>query len=192
MKWWPRVSSSPLSHVTTQPGQLQSFRFQKIGNVRVCADFKITVNPYLQEDQCSPPRAEDVFAPLAGGDRFTMLDMSEAFAQINVGEASSQALVINTHKGLFRYYSVTIRNCLGTTDPPEANGSLDTCSSEDRSAGRRLSSLPERSRPHPLRGWNRVSCRSNSGRPKWRRVRSLHILIPNYRWSYSATHGHTG
>ena len=34
--------------------------------VRVCGDFKITVNPALHNDQHPIPKAEDLFATLAG------------------------------------------------------------------------------------------------------------------------------
>ena len=37
------------------------------GMVRVCGDFKITVNPALHIDQHPIPKAEDLIATLAGG-----------------------------------------------------------------------------------------------------------------------------
>ena len=40
------------------------------GTVRVCGDFKITVNPMLHVDQHPIPKAEDLFATLAGGKFF--------------------------------------------------------------------------------------------------------------------------
>ena len=49
------------------------------------------------------PRVEDLFATEAGGKFFTKLDMSHAYQQIELDDASKQYVVINTHKGLFRY-----------------------------------------------------------------------------------------
>lgn len=49
------------------------------------------------------PKVEDLFAKLAGGKTFTKLDLSQAYQQLPLDEDSRQYVVINTHKGLFRY-----------------------------------------------------------------------------------------
>jgi hypothetical protein len=72
------------------------------GSVRVCGDFKVTVNPWLDVDQYPLPRPEELFAALNGGQRFTKIDLSEAYLQIELDEDSRKLLVINTHKGLFQ------------------------------------------------------------------------------------------
>ena len=49
-------------------------------------------------------------------EKFTALDMLEAFLQIELDEESQKYLVVNTHKGLFRYkqlpYSVSLASAL--------------------------------------------------------------------------------
>ena len=73
------------------------------GSVRVCGDFKVSVNPVLLTEQYPLPRIEDIFANLAGGKHFSKLDLRQAYHQMEVTEASKKLLAINTHKGLFRY-----------------------------------------------------------------------------------------
>ncbi|KAL6463598.1 hypothetical protein MHYP_G00279890 [Metynnis hypsauchen] len=76
---------------------------KKSGGVRICGDFKVTVNPALCAEYYPLPRIEDVFASLAGGQCFSKLDLSHAYLQVPVSEKSRQYLTITTHKGLFVY-----------------------------------------------------------------------------------------
>ena len=54
------------------------------GSVRLCGDFKVTINPLLRVDQYPLPKTEDLFATLAGGQRFTKLDPSQAYLQLEL------------------------------------------------------------------------------------------------------------
>lgn len=76
---------------------------KKGGSVRLCGDYKITVNPELQAEQYPLPRIEDIFANLAGGQKFSKIDLRQAYHQIEVEEDSKKYLTINTHMGLFQY-----------------------------------------------------------------------------------------
>ena len=49
------------------------------GQVRICGDYKVTVNPVLDIDQDPLPRPEDLFATLAGGKYFSALDLSHSY-----------------------------------------------------------------------------------------------------------------
>ena len=73
------------------------------GNVRICGDYKVTINPVLKVDQYPVPTAEDLFATLAGGKTFTKLDLSQAYQQVELDPASRRYVTINTHKGLYQY-----------------------------------------------------------------------------------------
>ncbi|XP_033733598.1 uncharacterized protein K02A2.6-like [Pecten maximus] len=73
------------------------------GSVRICGDFKVTVNQVLDVDQYPLPRIDDIFATLAGGQHFTKIDLKNAYLQMVVREEDQPYLTINTHRGLFRY-----------------------------------------------------------------------------------------
>jgi len=84
------------------------------GAVRVCGDYKMTINQASQLDTYPLPRVEDLFATLAGGQTFTKLDMSHAYQQLLLDEDSKQYVTINTHMGLFKYN----RLVFGVTSSP--------------------------------------------------------------------------
>ena len=72
-------------------------------SLRLCGDFKLTVNKASKLDKYPIPKIEDLFAQLAGGKSFSKLDMSQAYQQLVLDEESRKYVVINTHRGLFRY-----------------------------------------------------------------------------------------
>lgn len=76
---------------------------KKDGTVKLCGDFKVSVNPELQVEQYPLPRIEDIFATLAGGQLFSKMDLAEAYLQMEMEEDSKVFLTINTLKGLYRY-----------------------------------------------------------------------------------------
>ena len=76
---------------------------KKDGTIRICGDFKLTVNQAAKLDSHPLPRIEDLFASLAGGKTFTKLDLAHAYQQVSLDEDSKRFVVINTHKGLYHY-----------------------------------------------------------------------------------------
>ena len=70
------------------------------GTVRVCGDYKLTVNKVSKLDAYPIPKLDDLYTKLAGGQTFTELDLSHAYEQMLVDEDSKEFLTINTHKGL--------------------------------------------------------------------------------------------
>ena len=59
-------------------------------NVRICDDYKQTVNPVPKLDRYPIPRIEDLFSKLAGGKSFTKLDLSQAYLQIPIDDSSKR------------------------------------------------------------------------------------------------------
>ena len=68
------------------------------GCVRICGDYKVTINPALDIDKYPLPRPEDLFATLAGGKYFTTLDLSHAYNQLVLDDDARPYLTINTQK----------------------------------------------------------------------------------------------
>ena len=73
------------------------------GTVRICGDYKVTVNKAAKVDTYPLPRVEDLLASIGNGEKFTKLDLAHAYLQIPLDEESKQYVVINTQKGLYKY-----------------------------------------------------------------------------------------
>ena len=73
------------------------------GSIRVCGDYKLTINQAAQVDTYPLPLIEDLFASLAGGKVFSKVDLAHAYQQLCLDVESRKYVTINTHKGLFRY-----------------------------------------------------------------------------------------
>lgn len=72
-------------------------------DVRVCVDFKKTLNTVIDSDHCVLPLPEDIYANLNGSRYFTVIDLKGAYQQLEIGENSKEFFTINTHMGSFRY-----------------------------------------------------------------------------------------
>ena len=73
------------------------------GNMRICGDYKVTINPFLVVDQHPLPKPEELFSSLSGGQKFSKINLSHAYQQMVLEEDSHKYVVINAHKGLYRY-----------------------------------------------------------------------------------------
>ncbi|XP_046750597.1 uncharacterized protein K02A2.6-like [Diprion similis] len=94
------------------------------GEVRICGDFKITVNPNLHVIKRPFPRIDDIFQVLQKGSSFSQLDLPHAYMQIPVDKKSQELLTITTHVGFFRYTKMTA----GTAPAPgEFQQIMDEC-----------------------------------------------------------------
>jgi hypothetical protein len=59
---------------------------KKDGMVRICGNFKVTLNSCLQVDQYPMPKIDDIFANLAGGQKFSKIDLRQAYLQLPMDE----------------------------------------------------------------------------------------------------------
>ena len=73
------------------------------GQIRLCGDYKVTVNKSLKVDQHPLPRPDDLFAALSSGVKFSKIDLTHAYQQMTLDTDSRVYVTINTHQGLFRY-----------------------------------------------------------------------------------------
>ena len=90
------------------------------GGIRLCGDFKVTVNQVLDDDKYPLPNPQDLLSALAGGTRFTKLDLKHAYQHLPLSEDSKQFLTINTSKGLYQY------NRLVASAPAIFQSTMDT------------------------------------------------------------------
>ena len=73
------------------------------GHLRLCGDYKVTINPAIEIDQYPLPKPEDLFATLAGGKKFSKIDLTSAYQQLSLEEDCQELVTINTHRGLYKY-----------------------------------------------------------------------------------------
>ena len=73
------------------------------GSIRVCGDYKLTINQVALVDTYPLPLVQDIFASLANGKSFTKLDLAHAYQQLPLDSDSRLYMTINTHRGLFQY-----------------------------------------------------------------------------------------
>ena len=59
---------------------------KKNGWIRICGDYKVTVNPHLEVDKHPLPKPEELFAILTRGKKFTTLELTHAYQQIPLEE----------------------------------------------------------------------------------------------------------
>lgn len=71
------------------------------GGVRICADYKITINKQLIDFKYPLPRIDDVFNSLQGGAQYSKLDLEGAYHQFELDDESREMVTISTHRGVF-------------------------------------------------------------------------------------------
>ena len=75
---------------------------KKNGAIRLCGNYKTTVNPQLKTVSSPNINIDDILADLAGGVKLSKLDLANAYNQMEFSHESREYLTIATHNGLFR------------------------------------------------------------------------------------------
>ena len=91
----PQVEPTPWVSSVTYP-------VKSTGEVRPCLDAR-DLNKAIIRENHKPQTVEEIAHQLAGAVVFTKADALKAFLQVHLSEASSKLLVINTHKGRYRF-----------------------------------------------------------------------------------------
>lgn len=71
-------------------------------DIRVCSNYKITVNKFLKDFNHPLPRIEDIFVALQGGQKFTKLDFLNAYNQLVLDDETSELLAWSTPWGIYK------------------------------------------------------------------------------------------
>ncbi|XP_058023914.1 uncharacterized protein K02A2.6-like [Ahaetulla prasina] len=72
------------------------------GSIRICADYKGTINRALQANPYPVPVVQHLLHSLGQGTLFAKLDLAQAYQQLPVDEATAMAQTIVTHRGAFK------------------------------------------------------------------------------------------
>ena len=73
------------------------------GEVRICGDYKRTLNPNIDTKVYPLPVIEDCLWEVRGGEVYTKLDIKHAYNHLPIRECDQLLTTINTHKGLYKW-----------------------------------------------------------------------------------------
>lgn len=71
------------------------------GKLRICGDYKTTVNLGLQEFKYPLPKIDEIWDKVRNGEQYSKIDLQLAYMQFPVDEDTSKLLSWNTHRGLY-------------------------------------------------------------------------------------------
>ena len=69
--------------------------------MRLCVNYKTTINKIIVDIKHPLPRIEELFAELQGEEYFTKLDFSQAYNQLKLTDSSKNILAWSKHKGIY-------------------------------------------------------------------------------------------
>lgn len=75
---------------------------KKDGSIRLCGDYRSTVNKVIKNNTYPLPTINEVLAIHNGAVCFAKLDLKQAYQQLVLDDESAEMLTVNTHKGLYR------------------------------------------------------------------------------------------
>ncbi|XP_037928777.1 uncharacterized protein K02A2.6-like [Teleopsis dalmanni] len=72
------------------------------GDIRICGDYKVTINKHLSDFKYPLPRIDEIFASLQGGELFSKLDLLNAYNQLVLDDKSQLLCTWSTHIGTLK------------------------------------------------------------------------------------------
>ena len=87
---------SPVKHSTWAAPVVPMLK--KNGKVRICGDYKLTVNQAAPTKMYPLPLMEELLTAMSGGKYFSKLNLQYAYLQLPLDTASKQYVAINTHR----------------------------------------------------------------------------------------------
>ena len=73
------------------------------GSVRLCGDYKVTLNPLLKRTAATTLEPEDLYSKIGGSQYFSKIDLTNAFLQVPIHPDSQELTTINTPFGLYKF-----------------------------------------------------------------------------------------
>ena len=71
--------------------------------LRICGDYKSTLNKVLETREYPLPTLEDCFSSVSGSTIFTVIDIKQAYNNLMIRESDQILTTLNTHKGLYKW-----------------------------------------------------------------------------------------
>lgn len=93
---------TPLVVIPKKPTKVDAPK--EVINVRLCADYKVTINPHLVPDNYPIPRIEEILNQVCGSKFYCTFDIYKAYLHLPVDEETARLRVqaISTHRGTYR------------------------------------------------------------------------------------------
>jgi len=76
------------------------------GDIRICGDYKVTVNPFLKLERVIVPRIEELLVGIKTKGKFSIIDLSQAYLLLSLDYKSRELIAISTHMGVYVYNRV--------------------------------------------------------------------------------------
>ena len=74
---------------------------KKDGSIRICGDYKSTVNKAIKQHCHQIPAMHTLLASIEGGSIYAKIDLAQAYQQLVVDESSALLQTLSTHRGAF-------------------------------------------------------------------------------------------
>jgi hypothetical protein len=76
------------------------------GGIRICGDYKSTINRHIITERYPLPKVEELHYKLQGGQKFSKIDLKDAYNQIELSDCSKSLCTWSTHKGAYTVHKM--------------------------------------------------------------------------------------